>query len=119
MTRPAGGRTSWDSDRLRGSWPPCGSLGLCRMSCMAFLRPVRPDAMKSAYVASTSAILLLLLLLHPHLQHQQQHQHHPQPCSILWHPPSGPPLSSILVVSILGGRIPPRSRPIGGQHPRL
>lgn len=47
---------SWDSDRVSGSSRPSGSVGLCRMSCMAFLRPVRPEAMKSAYVASTSDI---------------------------------------------------------------
>ncbi|TNN55744.1 hypothetical protein EYF80_034044 [Liparis tanakae] len=45
---------SWDSDRV--SPRPSGSAGLCRMSCMAFLRPVLPEAMKSAYVASTSDI---------------------------------------------------------------
>lgn len=47
---------SWDRDRVRGSSRPSGSVGLCRMSCMAFLRPVLPEAMKSAYVASTSDI---------------------------------------------------------------
>lgn len=47
---------SWDSDRVSGISRPSGSVGLCRMSCMAFLRPVRPEAMKSAYVASTSDI---------------------------------------------------------------
>lgn len=47
---------SWDRDRVRGISRPSGSVGLCRMSCMAFRRPVLPEAMKSAYVASTSDI---------------------------------------------------------------
>lgn len=48
---------SCESDRVRDISRPSGSVGLCRMSCMAFLRPVLPEAMKSAYVASTSAIV--------------------------------------------------------------
>lgn len=47
---------SWERDRVRGTSWPSGSVGLCRMSCRAFLRPVLAEAMKSAYVASTSDI---------------------------------------------------------------